>query len=42
LECDIYLAKNNESDFKYNQLQWSKFETTFILIPHSAGGFKNH
>jgi hypothetical protein len=27
---------------KNNPLQWSKFETTFILIPQSAGGFINH
>mgnify|MGYP001418796702 CR=1 FL=1 len=26
----------NKNDFKYNRLRWSKFITTFILIPQSA------
>jgi len=27
----------NESRFKLSPLQWSKFETSFVLTSHSAG-----
>ena len=27
----------NESRFKLTPLQWSKFETSFVLTSHSAG-----
>ena len=30
----------NESRFKLSPLQWSKFETTFVLIPQPVGVLK--